>query len=142
MTRPEASLCKACPTRGVKHVPPAADPISVGPRSAVHARFPGPGYSAYAAARGAVEVLTRHQAAELGDRPIRVNPLVPGAIATDFGGGVVRDVEQVNAALAGAIALRRVGAADDIGATVPALPSGALGWADGTRFESSGGQNL
>ena len=106
------------------------------------ARFTGPGYSAYAAAKGAVEVLTRYQAAELGDRQIRVNTLVPGAIATDFGGGVVRDVEQVHAAVAGAIALGRVGEADDIGAAVPALLSGALGWANGTRFELSGGQHL
>jgi hypothetical protein len=42
----------------------------------------------------------------------------------------------------GAIALGRVGEADDIGAAVPALLSGALGWANGTRFELSGGQNL
>jgi NAD(P)-dependent dehydrogenase (short-subunit alcohol dehydrogenase family) len=71
-----------------------------------------------------------------------VNTLVPGAIATDFGGGVVRDVAPVNAALAGAIALGRVGQADDIRAAVPALLSGALGWANGTRFELSGGQHL
>lgn len=106
------------------------------------ARFTGPGYSAYAAAKGAVEVLTRYQAAELGERGIRVNVLVPGAVATDFGGGIVRDVAEVNAAVSGDIALGRVGEADDIGAAVPALLSGALGWANGTRFELSGGQHL
>ena len=106
------------------------------------ARFTGPGYAAYAAAKGAVEVLTRYQAQELGDRRIRVNTLVPGAIATDFGGGVVRDVAAVNAAVTGDIALGRVGEADDIGAAVPALLSGALGWANGTRIELSGGQRL
>ena len=106
------------------------------------ARFTGPGYAAYAAAKGAVEVLTRYQAQELGSRGIRVNTLVPGAIATDFGGGVVRDDEHVHAAVAGAIALGRVGVADDIGAAVPALLSDALGWANGTRVELSGGQHL
>jgi len=106
------------------------------------ARFTGPGYAAYAAAKGAVEVLTRYQAQELGARGIRVNTLVPGAIATDFGGGVVRDVEQVNAAVAGAIALGRVGVADDIGAAVPLILSGAMGWANGARIELSGGQSL
>jgi NAD(P)-dependent dehydrogenase (short-subunit alcohol dehydrogenase family) len=106
------------------------------------ARFTGPGYAAYAAAKGAVEVLTRYQAQELGARGIRVNTLVPGAIATDFGGGVVRDDAHVNAAITSAIALGRVGEADDIGAAVPALLSGALGWANGTRFELSGGQSL
>ena len=106
------------------------------------ARFTGPGYAAYAAAKGAVEVLTRYQAQELGDRQIRVNTLVPGAIATDFGGGMVRDDEQVNAAVADAIALGRVGQADDIGAAVPAILSEGFGWATGTRIELSGGQQL
>ncbi len=106
------------------------------------ARFTGPGYAAYAAAKGAVEVLTRYQAQELAARQIRVNVLAPGAIATDFGGGMVRDNEHVNAALAGTIALGRVGVADDIGAAVPAILSGALGWATGTRIELSGGQGL
>ena len=106
------------------------------------ARFTGPGYAAYAAAKGAVEVLTRYQAQELGARGIRVNTLVPGAIATDFGGGLVRDNTDVNTALAGAIALGRVGDPDDIGAAVPALLSDALGWANGTRIELSGGQSL
>lgn len=106
------------------------------------ARFTGPGYAAYAAAKGAVEVLTRYQAQELGERGIRVNVLVPGAIATDFGGGMVRDNEQVNQAVSGAIALGRVGVADDIGAAVPAVLSDAFGWANGTRIELSGGQSL
>jgi len=106
------------------------------------ARFTGPGYAAYAAAKGAVEVLTRYQAQELGPRQIRVNTLVPGAIATDFGGGLVRDNDHVNAAVAGAIALGRVGVPDDIGAAVPAILSDALGWANGTRIELSGGQSL
>jgi NAD(P)-dependent dehydrogenase (short-subunit alcohol dehydrogenase family) len=106
------------------------------------ARFTTPGFAAYASAKGAIEVLTRYQAQELGPRQIRVNALVPGAIATDFGGGVVRDNSQVNEMVAGAIGLGRVGEADDIGAAVPAILSDALGWANGTRIELSGGQNL
>lgn len=106
------------------------------------ARFTLPGYSAYAAAKGAVEVLTRYQAAELASRRIRVNVLAPGAIATDFGGGHVRDDAEANAAVAATIALGRVGDADDIGAAVPHLLSDDLGWANGARIELSGGQNL
>ncbi len=106
------------------------------------ARFTGPGYAAYAAAKGAVEVLTRYQAQELASRQIRVNTLVPGAIATDFGGGLVRDDEHVHAAVAGAIALGRVGTAEDIGAAVPAILSDAMAWANGSRVELSGGQRL
>ena len=106
------------------------------------ARFTGPGYAAYACAKGAVEVLTRYQAAELGERGIRANVLVPGAIATDFGGGAVRDVADVNSAVAGAIALGRVGQADDVGAAVPQILADGFGWANGTRIELSGGQSL
>ena len=106
------------------------------------ARFTGPGYAAYAAMKGGIEVLTRYQAAELGSRQIRVNTLVPGAIATDFGGGVVRDNARVNEGVAASIALGRVGLPDDIGAPVPAILSDAFGWATGTRIELSGGQNL
>ena len=106
------------------------------------ARFTGPGYAAYASAKGAVEVLTRYQAAELGQRGIRVNVLVPGAIATDFGGGIVRDNSDVNTAVAAGIALGRVGQADDIGAAVPLILADGFGWANGTRIEFSGGQSL
>ncbi|WP_375424090.1 SDR family NAD(P)-dependent oxidoreductase [uncultured Friedmanniella sp.] len=106
------------------------------------ARFTGPGYAAYAAMKGGIEVLTRYQAAELGSRQIRVNTLVPGAIATDFSGGLVRDNAQVNQAVAAGIALGRVGLPDDIGAPVPAILSDAFGWATGTRIELSGGQSL
>lgn len=106
------------------------------------ARFVGPGYAAYAAAKGAVEVLTRYQARELGSRGIRVNVVAPGAIATDFGGGMVRDNPHVNDMLAAATALGRVGEADDIGAGVAAILSDGFGWASGTRIELSGGQSL
>lgn len=106
------------------------------------ARFTTPGYAAYASAKGAVEVLTRYQAAELGERGIRVNVLVPGAIATDFGGGMVRDVPEIERAVAAAIALGRVGQPDDIGAAVPQILSDGMGWANGTRIELSGGQSL
>ncbi|OHV38507.1 MULTISPECIES: SDR family NAD(P)-dependent oxidoreductase [Pseudofrankia] len=106
------------------------------------ARFTYPGNSAYAAAKGAVEVLTRYQAAELGERQIRVNVLVPGAIATDFGGGLVRDNERVNATVAAAIPLGRAGKPDDIGAAVPLILADGFGWANGARIELSGGQSL
>jgi len=104
------------------------------------ARFALPGYSAYAAMKGGVEVLTRYLAKELGPRRIAVNTIAPGAIATDFSGGVVRDNAQVNAAVAGMIAMGRVGEADDIGSAVAALLAEGTGWMTGQRIEVSGGQ--
>lgn len=103
------------------------------------ARFSLPGYSAYAMMKGAVEVLTRYLAKELGARRIRVNTLAPGAIETDFGGGAVRDNAQLNAMIAAQTALGRVGLPDDIGAAVVALLSEQTGWINGQRVEASGG---
>jgi NAD(P)-dependent dehydrogenase (short-subunit alcohol dehydrogenase family) len=102
----------------------------------------GPGNSAYAAAKGAIEVLTHYQAQELSDRRIRANVVRPGAIATDFAGGMVRDNPQYNAAVSSMIALGRPGEADDIGAGVAAILSDDLRWANGTVIELSGGQRL
>ncbi|AYF87703.1 SDR family oxidoreductase [Pseudomonas sp. JS3066] len=106
------------------------------------ARFALPGYAAYAAMKGGIEVLTRYQAKELGARGISVNVLAPGAIETDFGGGVVRDNSQVNAFIAGNTALGRVGLPEDIGAAVAMLLSDAGRWINGQRVEASGGMFL
>lgn len=105
-------------------------------------RFTLPGYSLYAAMKAAVEVLTRYMAVELGTRRIRVNAIAPGAIATDFGGGAVRDDDGVNAWVAQGIALGRVGQPDDVGGAVAAILSEDLAWANGTTFDISGGQLL
>jgi NAD(P)-dependent dehydrogenase (short-subunit alcohol dehydrogenase family) len=105
-------------------------------------RFCSPGKAAYATMKGAVEVLSRYMAKELGPRGIRVNVLAPGAIATDFSGGTVRDNPQVNAYVAGNTALGRVGQPDDIGAAVASLLSDGLEWVNGMRIEASGGMFL
>lgn len=105
-------------------------------------RFALPGKAAYAAMKGAMEVLTRYQAKELGARGIAVNIIAPGAIATDFGGGVVRDNEQVSNAIAAQTALGRVGQPDDIGSAMAAILSDELGWANAQRIEVSGGMFL
>jgi NAD(P)-dependent dehydrogenase (short-subunit alcohol dehydrogenase family) len=100
------------------------------------------GYGLYAAAKAAIQTLTKFMAVELGARQIRVNTIAPGAIATDFGGGVVRDDANVNAFVAGTIALGRVGEPDDIGGAVAAILSDDMGWANGTTFDISGGQAI
>lgn len=105
-------------------------------------RFTVPGYSLYASAKAALEVMTRFIAVELGPRRIRVNAISPGAVATDFGGGAVRDNEGLNAFVTQGIALGRVGQPDDIGGAVAAILSEEMGWATGTTFDFSGGQLL
>lgn len=102
-------------------------------------RFALPGYGAYAAMKGAVEVLSRYMAKELGERGIAVNTLAPGAIETDFGGGAVRDNAQLNAFVAAQTALGRVGLPDDIGGAIAALLAPGSGWINAQRIEASGG---
>ncbi|RPD39362.1 SDR family NAD(P)-dependent oxidoreductase [Chitinophaga barathri] len=106
------------------------------------ARFSIPGYSAYAAMKGAMEVVTRYQAKELGARGIRSNIVAPGVIATDFSGGMVRDNQEINDYLAGTIALGRVGLPDDVGGVVAFLCTDDARWITAQRIEVSGGQNL
>ncbi len=106
------------------------------------ARFSMPGYAAYAAMKGAVEVLTRYMAAELGPRGITVNTLAPGAIETDFGGGAVRDNPQVNAMVASQTALGRVGLPEDVGGALALLLSDEARWINGQRIEVAGGVHL
>jgi NAD(P)-dependent dehydrogenase (short-subunit alcohol dehydrogenase family) len=99
-----------------------------------------PGFSAYSAAKGAVEILSVYLAKELGSRGITVNTVAPGAIETDFLGGAVRDIPDLNKAFAGMIALGRVGVPDDIGRMIASLLSEDNGWITAQRIEVSGGQ--
>lgn len=101
-----------------------------------------PGYAAYAAAKGAVEVLSTYLAKELGSRGIAVNTVAPGAIETDFGGGVVRDDPEINKVFAGMTALGRVGLPDDIGPMIASLLSEDNRWINAQRIEVSGGQAI
>jgi len=106
------------------------------------ARFALPGYAAYAAMKGAIEVLTHYMAKELGPRGIAVNVIAPGAIETDFGGGAVRDNAEINRFIASQTALGRVGLPDDIGDAVALLLSDEARWINAQRIEASGGMCL
>jgi NAD(P)-dependent dehydrogenase (short-subunit alcohol dehydrogenase family) len=101
-----------------------------------------PGYAAYAAVKGAVEVLTRYMAKELGARGIAVNTVAPGAIETDFGGGAVRDNPEINKIFAGITALGRAGLPDDIGPMIASLLAEDNRWVNAQRIEVSGGQGI
>ncbi|MBC7826975.1 MAG: SDR family oxidoreductase [Chitinophagaceae bacterium] len=106
------------------------------------ARFSGPGYSAYASMKGAIEVFTRYMATELGPRGIKANTIAPGAIATDFAGGYIRDNEQANKYVSSATALGRVGLPEDIGGVVAFLCTEDARWINAQRIEISGGMNI
>ena len=99
-----------------------------------------PRRAAYASMKGAIEVLTRYLAKELGHRQITVNAVAPGAIATE--GSVVRDNPEINKLIASQTALGRVGEPDDIGGAIASLLSEENRWIAGQRIEISGGQSL
>jgi NAD(P)-dependent dehydrogenase (short-subunit alcohol dehydrogenase family) len=104
------------------------------------ARFTGDGmYAAYGAMKGAVEVFTRYLAKEVGPRGISANVLAPGATGTEFGGGALRDNEQVRAYLGSQTAMGRIGEPADIAAAITTLLSDGAGWITAQRIEASGG---
>ena len=105
-------------------------------------RFTSPQRVAYASVKGAVEVFTRHLAQELGPRGITVNTIAPGAIATDFGGGIVRDNPEIGERIAGLTALGRTATADDVGPAIAALLGQGNRWITAQRIEVSGGMHL
>jgi NAD(P)-dependent dehydrogenase (short-subunit alcohol dehydrogenase family) len=125
-----------------KLVPLMADGGRIVNISSGLARFSFPGSAVYAVMKGGVEVLTRYLAKELGHRKISVNTLAPGAIATDFNGGLVRDNANVNQAVASQTALGRTGLPDDIGGAVAMLLAPENHWITGQRIEASGGMML
>ncbi|ESY20177.1 MULTISPECIES: SDR family oxidoreductase [unclassified Mesorhizobium] len=103
-------------------------------------RVSSPGFSAYSAAKGAVEILTLYMAKELANRSITANTVAPGAIETDFLGGAVRDIPDLNKQFAGMTALGRVGVPDDVGPMVASLLGPDNRWITAQRIEVSGGQ--
>jgi NAD(P)-dependent dehydrogenase (short-subunit alcohol dehydrogenase family) len=122
-----------------KLLPLIEDGSSIVNTSSGLARFSFVGYAAYGAMKAAIDSLTRYQALELGNRKIRVNSVAPGAIETDFGGGLVGDNADFNQHISSETALGRVGLPDDIGTVVAFLCSDDSKWINAQRIEVSGG---
>lgn len=98
-----------------------------------------PNSSVYASLKGAVEVFTRYLAKELGEKGIRANTVAPGAVLTDFGGGHLRNNENLQKMVSSMTALGRPGVAEDIGGVVAFLCTEDARWVNGQRIEVSGG---
>ncbi len=125
-----------------KLLPHMADGGSIVNISSGLTRFSYSNYAPYAIMKASIESLTRYQAQEFGARKIRVNTVAPGAIATDFGGGAVRDNKDLNAMIANMTALGRVGLPDDIGSVVAFLCSEDAKWVNAQRIEVAGGVHI
>ena len=109
--------------------------------SSVVARVAFDGTSTYSSTKGAVEVITRNLAKELGVRGIRVNAIAPGAIDTDMAQDFL-GTEEAKEYVKGMQSLKRIGQPDDIADAVLFLASDQSRWVDGRSIEVSGGSNL
>ena len=107
--------------------------------STARTRIASPGGSVYASMKGAIEVLSKHMAKELGPRRIAVNVVAPGATETDFSGGIVRDNPAVNKRVAEGTALGRAGVPEDVGRMIASLLSEDNRWINAERIEVTGG---
>lgn len=99
-------------------------------------------YSVYAAMKTAIETWTLYLAKDLGRRGITVNAVAPGATATDFAGGGIRDDEGYRGMILPTVALGRIGEPDDVGRAIASVLDPRLAWVTGQRIEASGGQRL
>ena len=107
--------------------------------STARTRIASPGGAVYASMKGALDVLSKHMALELGPRRIAVNVVAPGPVATDFSGGIVRDNPEVNKRIADNTALGRAGVPDDLGPMIASLLSDDNRWVNAQRIEVTGG---
>lgn len=100
------------------------------------------GYSAYGSMKGAVIVLTRYLAKELGARGIRVNSVSPGPTNTPFAGGAFEAYPELTAQLVERTTLGRLGRPDDAGSAIAFLLSDGGRWVTAQNIEVTGGFNL
>ncbi len=104
-------------------------------------RYAVSGLSVYSAVKGALDVFSRVLAVELGPRRITVNVVAPGGIATDFGGGTMRDAT-LQRTVAAETPLGRIGEPEDVAGVIASLLAADSGWINGQRIEVTGGYRL
>jgi NAD(P)-dependent dehydrogenase (short-subunit alcohol dehydrogenase family) len=92
--------------------------------------------------KGALIVLTRYLAKELGGRGIRVNSVAPGPTRTRIADDAFEKYPEVIPPIAARTGLGRVGEPDDLGAVVAFLLSDEARWITAQAIEASGGFNL
>jgi 2-dehydro-3-deoxy-D-gluconate 5-dehydrogenase len=112
--------------------------------ASIEAVHPSAGMSAYDASKGAVLMLTKTMAVELGKHDIRVNAIAPGGILTEnlktyLGSINVADGKNQLKSFIARMPLGRMGRPDDIAKVALFLASDLAGYITGTLMVADGG---
>jgi 3-oxoacyl-[acyl-carrier protein] reductase len=110
--------------------------------SSAISRMAYPGAVVYTATKGAIDVMTRVLAAELGPRGIRVNAVAPGSTVTDMNSKASGKTDEEARQEIEMTALRRQGHVTDIADAVALLCTEDARWVTGAWLDVSGGIRL
>lgn len=105
-------------------------------------RMAYPGAVVYTATKGAIDLMTRVLAAELGPKGIRVNCIAPGSTITDMNGPASGKTDEEAKQEIEATALRRQGTIEDIADATAFLATDDARWVTGAWIDVSGGIRL
>ena len=110
--------------------------------SSVASLTPPPAGSVYSATKGAVDVITRSLAQELGPQNIRVNSLAPGLVETEGTRAAGTSEGEFKKLAVARTPLGRVGVPQDIAKVAVFLASDDSSWITGEVLPVGGGARL
>jgi 3-oxoacyl-[acyl-carrier protein] reductase len=110
--------------------------------TSVISRMAYPGSVVYSLTKGAIDVMTRVLAAELGPKGIRVNAIAPGSTKTDMNSAASGKTDEEAKQEIELTALRRQGDPEDIADAVAFLCTDDARWVTGAWLDVSGGIRL
>jgi glucose 1-dehydrogenase len=109
--------------------------------SSVHEELAFPNFAAYCASKGALRMLTRNLAVELGPLGIAVNNIAPGAIETPINTNLLHDPGKLSALLTH-IPTGRLGKPGDVASLAVFLASDEASYVTGSTFFVDGGLSV